>query len=92
MPPDFSQQHTVRIIRGRCRLCAQAPVVRYGRQARSSARFSASCLRSNRLEGARVLGEFTLGVARDLDYQHVAGGSVHDLRWDGAELVIPNGA
>ena len=68
-------------------------VARYGRQAHSSARFSASCLPNNRLEGAQaVLGEFTLGVARNLDYQHVAGGPVHDLRWDGAELVIPNGA
>lgn len=57
------------------------------------ARFRARCLRSNRLEGAQaVLGELTLGVGRDLDDQHVAGGPVHDLRWDGAELVIPNGA
>ena len=67
-------------------------VARYGRQAHSSARFSASCLPNNRLEGASCLGEFTLGVARNLDYQHVAGGPVHNLRWDGAELVIPNGA
>ena len=68
-------------------------VARYVGKPCSSARFSASCLPNNRLEGAQaVLGEFTLGVARDLDYQHVAGGPVHDLRWDGAELVIPNGA
>jgi hypothetical protein len=67
-----------------------------GRTSRSaspcSARFRARCLRSNRVEGAQaVLGELTLGVGRDLDDQHVAGGPVHDLRWDGAELVIPNG-
>jgi hypothetical protein len=80
------------IIRGRCQLRAQDPDVRHGRQARVC-RFRARCLRSDRLEGAQaVLGELTLGVLRDLDDQHVAGGPVHDLRWDGAELVIPNGA
>lgn len=45
------------------------------------------------LEGAQAtLGEFTLGVGWDLDDQHVAGGPVHDLRWDGAELVALRGA
>ena len=35
----------------------------------------------------RASGELTLGVLWDLDDQHVALGPVHDLRWDGAELV-----
>ena len=42
--------------------------------------------------GQAILGELTIGVGWDLDDQHVAGGPVHNLRWDGAELVALRGA
>ena len=77
---------------GGARFRAQDPDVRHGRQARVLHGSGLDAYGATASKAQAVLGELTLGVGRDLDDQHVAGGPVHDLRWDGAELVIPNGA